>query len=90
MSTFCLLAYTALFILDTFLLADFRSMWRIVSGELFEGEQWGFGQTTTVLLWAPFVWTVVRSSIGMFIGCLGRFVADGNRVLEGSSAKGSG
>lgn len=37
------------------------------SGERFTDDEWGYGQTTAVLIWAPFLWSTVTESFGKLI-----------------------
>jgi hypothetical protein len=61
--TVILLFYTSLVILDALMIEDFRTIWRKISGDLFHDNEWGFGQTTAVLLWAPFAWAMIKGVI---------------------------
>jgi len=55
--------YTSIVILNAIIMDDFRNTWKKLAGDLFQDNEWGFGQTTAILLWAPFAWGVIKETI---------------------------
>jgi hypothetical protein len=87
--TIILLFYTSLVILDTLMIEGFHSTRRKISGDLFRDNEWGFGQTTVILLWAPFAWNTLKESISKYsvlILVSGQLLI-GNRALERTTSK---
>ena len=87
--TIILLFYTSLVILDTLMIEEFRSTWRKISGDLFRDNEWGFGQTTAILLWAPFAWNTLKESISKYpvLILVSGHLLIGNRALERTTSK---
>ena len=57
---------TSAVILNAIVMDNFLSTWKKLAGDLFQDSEWGFGQTTAILLWAPFAWDVVKEAISKF------------------------
>jgi Ca2+/Na+ antiporter len=58
-----LVAYFVDLILDSRSLIVTRKLIRAAAGDSFQDDDWGYGQTTAVLLWAPFFWKLTVKGI---------------------------
>ena len=60
--TLLLLYYVSVIIVDAVKLNNVRRILEKMSGGVVQND-WGYGETTAILLWAPFVWATIKETV---------------------------
>jgi hypothetical protein len=65
--TIILSFYVSVIVADAIVLNEYREVLKKMGEDLAQIGGWGYGQTTAILLWGPFAWTVVKATIRKFV-----------------------